>query len=137
MKSFTFVSVLAFGLSAAACSGNDGEIKVEPATAPLTDKGSDALFTVSVVAARVDGYAPDSFRVKVTPDGEDAIDVVCTFGDANTNKKLDKGDTLTCVEGAENKLDVKLAGAEVKVELFAKIDDEEERIGDTTWTPPK
>jgi hypothetical protein len=136
-NSFTFVSVLALGLFSAACSGNDGEISVEPANVPLTEKGNDSLFTVSVVKSSDDGYATDSFKVRVTPDGKDAIDVFCTLNDVNTNQKLDKGDKLNCSEPAENKLDATLAGKEVKVELFAKVDDEEERIGDATWTPPK
>lgn len=137
MKRFSLIPVLAIALFTAACSGNDGEIKLESATSPLTGNGSDALFTVEVVDARDDGYAPDAFRVRVTPDGKDVIDVVCTFSDLNANKRLDKGDKLACVEGAENKLGVEIAGKEAKVELFATIDGSEERIGEVTWTPAK
>ena len=46
---------------------------------------------------------------------------------------FDKGDTLTCTEPAENKLGTDLAGKEIEVELFAKIDGEDERIGDGSY----
>lgn len=137
MKRFTSILVLAIALSTAACSGNDGEIKLESATGPLTDKGGDATFTIDVVESREEGYAPDAFRVRVTPEGQEILDVSCAFDDVNANKRLDKGDKLTCSEGPENKLDAQIAGKEAKVELFAKIDGSEERIGDATWTPAK
>lgn len=138
MTRFAYLPVLAVCLFAAACSGNDGEIKVDAATTPLTDKGADALFTIELVDARSDGYAQDKIRVHVTPPaGKAEADVVCTFQDVNTNQKLDKGDKLSCVEGPENKLDSTIAGQESKVELFATIDGKEERVGDSTWTPPK
>lgn len=50
------------------------------------------------------------------------------------NQKLDKGDTLSCVEPADNRLGPDLAGKEVDVELFAKIDGEEESVGDATYS---
>ena len=137
MKLFLLPSVVALALLAAACSGNDGEIKLEAVKTPLTDQGKDTLFTVEVIKARDGGYASDTFKVKVTPDGKNAIEVACTFSDVNTNKTLDVGDKLTCAEGAENKLGADIAGKEAKVELFATIDGSEERVGDATWTPPK
>lgn len=129
---------LCLAMFAAACSGNDGEIKVAAASAPLTDKGSDSLFTIEVVDASSDGYATDKIRVHVTPpDGKPDADVVCTLDDVNKNQKLDKGDKLSCAEGADNKLDATLAGLEVTVELFATVDAKEKRVGDGTWKPAK
>lgn len=137
MKLFAFTPILALALFAAGCSGNDGEISVESVKTPLTDQGKDTLFVVNIVKAREGGYASDTFKVKVTPDGKAEIEVSCVFNDINTNKTLDKGDTLACAEGAENKLGADIAGKEVKVELFATIDGSEERVGDATWTPAK
>jgi hypothetical protein len=115
------------------CSGNDGKIEVESASSALTDQGGDSLFTIKLVEARDEGYAFDGVHVKVTPEDKDAIDLNCTINDLNTNKKLDKGDTLTCVEPAENKLGKDLAGKEIDVELFVKIDGDEERVGDASY----
>ena len=137
MKLFPLAPVVAIALLAAACSGNDGEIKIESVKTPLTDQGKDTLFTVEIVKARDGGYAPDAFKVKVTPDGKDAVEVTCALSDVNANKLLDVGDKLSCVEGAENKLGADIAGKGAHVELFATIDGSEERIGDATWTPPK
>jgi hypothetical protein len=137
MKLLSLAPVAAIALLAAACSGNDGEIKVDAVQTPLTDQGKDTLFTVEIVKARDGGYATDAFKVKVTPDGKAAIEVSCTLTDANANKTLDVGDKLTCIEGAENNLGIDLAGKEVKVELFATIDGDEERVGDATWTASK
>lgn len=131
------VVAVALALSAAACSGNDGEIKLDAAATPLTDKGADALFTLEIVKARDGGYASDTIKVKVTPDGKDAIEVACTVTDVNANKVLDSGDKVSCAEGADNKLGLDVAGKEAKVELFATIDGSEERVGDATWTPAK
>ncbi len=128
---------IALALSAAACSGNDGEIKLAAAAAPLTDKGSDALFTIEIVKARDGGYASDTIKVKVTPDGKDAFEVSCSVTDVNANKTLDVGDKVVCLEPADNKLGADIAGKEANVELFASIDGSEERIGDATWTPAK
>jgi hypothetical protein len=136
MKLLSLAPVVVIALFAAACSGNDGEIKVDAGQTPLTDQGKDTLFTVEIVKARDGGYASDTFKVKVTPDGKDAIDVTCTFNDVNSNKTLDVGDKLSCVESAENNLGIDIAGKEAKVELFATIDGSEERVGDATWTPP-
>ncbi len=128
---------IALALSAAACSGNDGEIKLDAAAAPLTDKGSDALFTIEIVKARDGGYASDTIKVKVTPDGKDALEVSCSVTDVNANKTLDVGDKVVCLEPADNKLGADIAGKKANVELFASIDGSEERIGDATWTPAK
>ena len=128
---------IALALSAAACSGNDGEIKLDAAAAPLTDKGSDALFTIEIVKARDGGYASDTIKVKVTPDGKDAFEVSCSVTDVNANKTLDVGDKVVCLEPADNKLGADIAGKKANVELFASIDGSEERIGDATWTPAK
>lgn len=121
----------------AGCSGNDGKIEVESAGATLTDKGGDSLFTIKLVEARDEGYALDGLRVKVKPDGKDAVDVTCTVNDLNTNNKLDKGDTMSCAEPATNAFGADVAGKEAEVELYAKIDGSEERVGDATWTAPK
>lgn len=131
---------LLFGLAilsalATACSGNDGKISVASSNAALTDKGGDPLFTIKLDEARDDGYAlDDTLKVKVTPDGKSTVLVVCTAKDANGNKKLDQGELLTCVEGANNDLDATIAGKVSKVELFSTIDGDEERIGDAEWT---
>jgi hypothetical protein len=130
---------LRFGLLAVAfvalgalggCSGNDGKIEVDAASSALTDQGGDTLFSIKLVEARDDGYALDGVKVKVTPEDKDAIDVTCKINDVNSNSKLDKGDTLTCTEPAENRLGKDLAGKEIEVELFAQIDGKEERVGD-------
>ena len=128
---------IVLALSAAACSGNDGEIELAAAAAPLTDKGSDALFTIEIVKARDGGYASDTVKVKVTPDGKDAFEVSCSVTDVNANKTLDVGDKVVCLEPADNKLGADIAGKKANVELFASIDGSEERIGDATWTPAK
>ena len=39
----------------------------------------------------------------------------------------------SCTEPAENRLGKDLAGKEIEVELFAKIDGAEERVGDATY----
>jgi len=128
--------VSALATVAVGCSGSDGEISVTSATTPLTDKGSDALFTIKVIEAAADGYALEGLVVKVTPEGKSEIKPVCTPNDVNQNKKLEKDDSVTCVESATNDLDTAIAGKEVKVELFAKVDGEEKLIGEATWTPP-
>lgn len=122
--------------STAACSGNDGKISVEPADSALTDEGNDTLFTVKVdEAGQSEGYALDGLKVKATPDDKDAIDVVCTTNDANGDGKLGKDETLSCKEGASNDFGKELSGKDVKIELFAKIDGDDQRVGDATWTP--
>ena len=136
MKLFPLASIAAIALLAA-CSGNDGEIKIQAVQTPLTDQGKDTLFTVELVKARDGGYATNAFKVKVIPTGKDAVEVTCVLNDLNLSKKLDAGDTLACSEGAENKLGIDIAGKAAQVELFATIDGTEERIGDATWTPVK
>ena len=132
---FALVAALALGCAAAlvGCSGNDGKIEVESASAALTNQGNDSLFTIKLVEARDDGYAFEGVHVKVTPDEKDTVDLSCTINDFNTNKKLDKGDTVTCTEPSENKFGTDLAGKEIEVELYAKIDGEDERIGDGAY----
>lgn len=137
MKLSLTASALAIALLAAACSGNDGEIKLEAVQTPLTEKGADTLFTLEIVKARDGGYASETIKVRVTPDGKDAVDVSCVVTDVNGNKTLDVGDKLACTEPAENKLGAEIAGKAVRVELFATIDGSEERVGDATWTPAK
>ncbi len=135
MKLGSVLVSLAAALVMGGCSGNDGKIEVASSGAALTDKGGDRLFTVKLVEAREDGYALDGLRVKVKPDGKDAVDAVCTPADLNANGKLDKGDTMACAEPETNALGRDVAGKEVDVELYAKIDGSEERVGDATWTP--
>jgi hypothetical protein len=130
------VAVVLAALSAG-CSGNDGEIELEAVQTPLTENGGDHLFTIAIVKAREGGYAPDTVKVKVTPDGKDAIEVACVVTDVNANQTLDAGDKLACSESAKNDLGAALAGQEVDVELFATVDGSEERVGDATWTPAK
>jgi hypothetical protein len=137
MKLFPLAAVATIALFAVACSGNDGEIKLEAGKTALTDQGRDTLFTVEIVKAREGGYATDKLKVKVTPDGKDAVEVTCVLNDVNANKTLDVGDKLACSEGPENQLGAEIAGKEAEVELFATIDGDEERVGDATWTPPK
>ncbi len=132
-----FASTLVLGALAAGCSSSDGEISVTPATTPLTANGGDALFTVKVVEAAEEGYALEGLVVKITPEGKSEIKPVCTPNDVNGNKKLDKDESVTCVESSTNELDADLAGKEIKVELFAKVDDEEKRIGESSWTVAK
>jgi hypothetical protein len=132
----SLTSVLAVAAALAACSGNDGKISVEDEGGALTDNGGDALFVVKLdEAGREEGYALDGLEVKAAPDGKDAIRVACTPNDANGNQRLDRGETLSCKEGSANDFGAGLSGKEVKVELFAKIDGDEERVGDAKWTP--
>lgn len=123
------VALVAFG-ALGGCSGNDGKIEVDATSSALTDQGGDTLFSIRLVEARDDGYALDGVKVKVTAADKDAIDVTCKINDLNASSKLDKGDTLTCTEPAENRLGKDLAGKEIEVELFAQIDGKEERVGD-------
>lgn len=119
------------------CSGDDGEIELTAATAPLTANGNDVLFTLRIVEAREGGYAPDGLTVKVIADDAEPLTVTCTHEDANTNAKLDANDKLACTETATNQLGVELAGKELDVELYAKVDGEETKVGSATWTPAK
>jgi hypothetical protein len=120
-------------LSLVGCSGNDGAIEVDSGSSALTDQGNDTLFTIKLVEAREDGYAFEGVKVKVTPEDKDAIEVTCKINDVNANSKLDKGDTLSCTEPAENRLGKDLAGKEIEVELFARVDGAEERVGDAEY----
>jgi hypothetical protein len=129
---FVAVPMLAV-LALVGCSGNDGAIEVEAGSSALTDQGNDTLFTIKLVEAREDGYALEGVKVKVTPEDKDAIEVTCKINDVNANSKLDQGDTLACTEPAENKLGKELAGKAIEVELFAKIDGAEERVGDAEY----
>lgn len=126
--------VLACSVALAACSGSDGKIEVEAASEALSAQGGDRLFTIKLLEARDEGYALEGLRVRVEPDGKDAIDVVCAPSDANGNGKLDQGDTMSCSEPAENAFGPDLAGTEADVELFAVVEGEEERVGDAVWT---
>lgn len=121
----------------AGCSGGDGEIAVDAATTPLTAEGNDKLFTVRIVEAREGGYPLEGLVVKAIVDGKDPLTLVCTPADANGNGALDKDETLECSEAADNQLDASVAGQEIDVELHAKIDGEETKVGSATWTPAK
>jgi hypothetical protein len=120
-------------LALVGCSGNDGKIELESTASALTDQGNDTLFTIKLVEAREEGYLFEGVKVKVTPEDKETIDVTCKINDLNSNSKLDKGDTLSCVEPTENKLGKEIAGKEVEVELFARVDGAEERVGDATY----
>jgi hypothetical protein len=118
----------------AACSGNDGKISVASSDAALTDNGADKLFTVKLEDG--DGYDIKTLVVKATPEDKDAKALVITVHDTNGNGKLEKDETIDCIEGQSNDFGKDLAGKEVKVELFATIDGKaDERVGDATWTP--
>lgn len=119
----------------AACSGDDGAISVTPSQSTLTDKGNDSLFTVKLDDGRSDGYEMSVLTMKVSPDGKGPFTVSCSLVDTNGNGKLDKNETLTCVEGADNVLGADLVGKSIPVELDAKIDNEDKKVGETTWTP--
>jgi len=116
------------------CSGSDGEITVEAAKTPLTDNGSDDAFTVTVKDAPEEGYAIDKITVKAKAEDKDAVDMTCTPNDANTNQKLDKGETVACKEGATNALGADLAGKEITVEVHAQVEGEDTLVGEATWT---
>ena len=118
----------------AGCSGNDGKISVAPSDATLTDSGADKLFTVKLEEGN--SYDIKTLVVKATPDGKDAITVQTTIHDTNNNGLLEAGETIDCIEGANNDFGKDLSGQDVKVELFATIDGKsDERVGDATWTP--
>lgn len=119
------------------CSGGDGEIAVDGATSPLTAEGNDKLFTIRVLDARDGGYALDSLTVKVLVEDKEPVTVTCTTGDKNGSGTLDKDDTLDCTEPAANQFGADLAGKDIDVELDAKIDGEDTKVGTATWTPAK
>ncbi len=122
----------------AGCSGGDGEIAVDGSATPLTAEGNDKLFTIRIVEAREGGYPLEGLVVKVLVDGkDDPITVSCTPMDANGNAALDNDEKLECVEPGTNILDASVAGQELEVELYAKIDDAEEKVGSAAWTPAK
>ncbi len=118
-----------------ACSSNDGEITVESRAEPLTSGPGDPLFTLTLADAASEGYAVSDLVVKATPEDKSAVTLVCNVNDTNGNARLDAQETMSCAEGANNDFGPELAGKAVEVELFAKIDGEEERIGDADWTP--
>jgi hypothetical protein len=130
----TLSTIAAFAMGLVGCSSSDGEIEVTSASTPLSEKGGDQLFTIKLVDAAVDGYALETLVVKITPEGKSELKPTCTPNDANGNKKLEKNETVTCVENSTNELDASIAGKPVKVVLFAKIDGEEKEIGEATWT---
>lgn len=118
---------------ASGCAGNDGAIELDAAGSALTDQGNDALFTLEVVEAPEEGFALEGVKVRVTPEGKNAIDVTRTIDDRDANAKLSKGDRLSCQEPAQNALGKDLAGKEMEVELFARADGTEERVEDATY----
>lgn len=122
-------------LSVVGCSGSDGEISVASKATPPTDAGGDALFDVKVDDARDDGYDLKGLAVKATPDGKEAVTLTCTPADTNTNGKLDKGESLSCAEGATNAIGKDAVGTEIEVQLFATVDGEETKVGSATWKP--
>ena len=119
------------------CSGGDGEIAVDAATTPLTAEGNDKLFTIRVLEAREGGYALEGLVVKAIIDGKDPLIVSCSPLDANGNSALDKDEKLECAETATNQLDATVAGQAIDVELYAKVDGEETKVGSAAWTPAK
>jgi hypothetical protein len=129
------VGAFAVAVGVVGCSGNDGAISVEPAESTLTDQGGDALFSLKLDEGRSEGYDVAALTTKVTPDGGDEVTVTCALVDGNGNGKLDEGESLRCVEPAENLLGANVVGEECDVELFANIDGDDERVGDATWTP--
>jgi hypothetical protein len=137
----TFRSILVLtaasclALSAVGCGGSDGEISVASKPTPPTDAAGDALFDVKVDDARDDGYDLKGLVVKATPDGKDAVPLTCTPADTNANGKLDKGESLSCAEGATNVFGKDAVGKEIDVELFATIESKETKVGAATWKP--
>ncbi|OJY28051.1 MAG: hypothetical protein BGO98_21060 [Myxococcales bacterium 68-20] len=136
LSSAFFAAALALS-TLAGCSGSDGEIAVDAASSPLTSEGNDKLFTLRIVDAREGGYPLEGLVVKVTVDGGEPLTVSYEATDTNGNGVLDKDESLECIESAENQLDASVAGKELEVELYAKIDGEETKVGSSTWTPAK
>lgn len=138
MKLSSVFCAAALSLSAlAGCSGGDGEIAVDAASTPLTAEGNDKLFTLRIVDAREGGYPLEGLVVKVIVDGGEPLTVTHTATDTNGNGALDKDEALECVESAENQLDTSVAGKELEVELYARIDGAGTKVGSSTWTPAK
>jgi hypothetical protein len=132
--------LVAFALTTsflAGCSGGDGEIAVDSASAPLTSAGNDKLFTLRIVEARDGGYPIDGLVVKATVDDKEPITITCVPTDTNANKALEKGEVLECTEAATNQLDSSVAGKEIEIALTAKIDGEDVTVGTASWTPKK
>jgi hypothetical protein len=129
--SFVFASVVV------GCSSGDGEIAIDAATTRLTAEANDQLFIVRLLEARDDGYALDGLVVKALPDGKEALVLTCTPTDTNGNKKLDKGESLSCAEGPTNQLGTDVGGTELEVEVYATIDAAETKVGSATWTVAK
>jgi hypothetical protein len=135
MKLLGFAA-LAFATSLMACSdGGEGKVEIEAAKTALTDQGKDKLFTVKIVEAPADGYGLEAMSVKVLIEGKEPITLSsCTALDANTNTKIDKDDKLECAEGEANVLGVDLAGKELEVEVYAKVDGNDKLVGKADWT---
>ena len=135
MKLIALSLSFAMGGLAVGCSDSDGAISLDGTGSTLTDKGDDFLFTVKVDQARTDGYALPGLAVKIKPKNGEPVTVTCTPKDANANLHLDQGEGLSCTEGAANLFDAKSIGKEATVQLFAKVDDKQELVGEATWTP--
>jgi hypothetical protein len=119
----------------AGCSGEDGEIAIEAAPSPLTTGTTDALFTIKVVSARA--YPLDGLVVKAVVDGNAPLTLTCVTADVDADEKLGKNDSLTCAETGTNQFDAAVAGKEVDIELYARVDGEELKVGSAPWVPAK
>lgn len=135
MKIIALSLSLALGCFAVGCSDSDGAISLDANGSTLTEKAGDFLFTVKLDEARTDGYSLPGLAVKIKPESGEPVTVTCTPKDANANLHLDQGEALTCTEGAANVFDAKSVGKAATVQLFAKVDDKEELVGEATWTP--
>lgn len=136
MKKFLgLVALTVMSASVLACSSGEGKVEIDSAKTALTEQANDKLFTVKIVEARPEGYALEAMSVKILLDGKDPITLTsCTVTDANTNAKVDKDDKLECVEGSTNLLGPDLAGKEIEVEVYAKVDGSDELVGAADWT---
>lgn len=116
--------------------GDEADVTVQSSDAALTDKGSDKLFTLTVSDAP-QAYESEKILVRASADGVADKTLVLAFGDTNADKKLDKGETIECVEPAADAFGPSMVGKEVKVVVIYTGDGTEKEIAKATWTPAK
>jgi len=138
-SSLALAALVAASLAAGAgCSilGDEADVTVQASDAALTDKGSDKLFTLTLSDAPK-AYDAEKILVRASADGVADKTLVITFGDKNGDGKLDKDETIDCVEPAENAFGPSIVGKEVKVVVLYTGDGSEKEIANATWTPAK
>jgi len=94
---------------------------IEDDAAALTAAGGDPLFTLRLDSISP-GRRPVDLLVRVA-DPDVMRDVPCAHDDANGDGLLDAGETLRCVEPAENRFGPEQAGQSLAVFVFERVGD--------------